>query len=126
MALTFLKKLGIISPAPQYSPTHVFGLVKAGEAVLIDVREELEIVKTGLPFGAVNIPLRAPNFAEEVQNVIKTQRTPLIAITCLSGARSSRAVLKLQKAGVQNLVIVKGGLGRWKKADLPLTKHAFA
>ena len=43
-------------------------------------RDELEIVKTGLPLCAVNIPLNAPNFAEEVQNVIKTQRTPLIAI----------------------------------------------
>ena len=44
---------------------------------------------------------------------------PLVVV-CASGARASRAVGQLRKAGYENAKVLGGGLKAWREASLPV------
>ncbi len=92
--------------------------VAAGEMVLIDVREGMELRSSGKAQGALHVPLAAlrmkcdPSSPECLKEF--KQGKP-IGIYCASGARSSGAgqmLLKLGHASVFNL----GSLYEWQAA----------
>ncbi|MGH8116973.1 MAG: rhodanese-like domain-containing protein [Rhodanobacteraceae bacterium] len=41
---------------------------------------------------------------------------------CRNGTESSKAARRLVKAGFSNVATLAGGIGAWKRADLPLAK----
>jgi rhodanese-related sulfurtransferase len=47
-----------------------------------------------------------------------------VVLVCASGARSSRAVGLLRKAGYENVRSLAGGLAAWREANLPVEKSA--
>jgi rhodanese-related sulfurtransferase len=89
-----------------------------GRLTLIDVREAVEVQKSGRAKGALNIPLGAlatradpahPDFHPEL-----SPEKP-VAVYCFSGMRSAKAAQHLRALGyaqVQNI----GGLRDWVKA----------
>ena len=92
--------------------------VAAGEMLLIDVREGMELRMTGRAQGALHIPLAALRMkcdpaSPECLKEFKSGRS--IGIYCASGARSSGAgqmLLKLGHSAVYNL----GSLHEWQAA----------
>ena len=46
-----------------------------------------------------------------------------IVLQCRTGLRSAIAVSILQKVGIKEVVILKGGFLAWKKAGLPYTTY---
>ncbi|MBY8887931.1 rhodanese-like domain-containing protein [Streptomyces sp. PTM05] len=89
-------------------------LIRAGRAVLLDVREEDEW-RAGHAPGAVLSPLSGPCRAPEL-----TAGQLLIAV-CRSGRRSALVAERLRAAGtpVRNL---RGGMGAWAGAGLPVRR----
>lgn len=88
-------------------------LLESGEAVALDVRENLEW-KAGRIAGALHIPLlHLPARKQELP------RDMTILIVCRSGHRSGLAARALRHAGfpVRNL---DGGMKAWARAGLPL------
>ncbi len=88
----------------------------AGEVVLVDVREKGEWKSGHAPL-AKHIALgglsqRLP----ELEQLGKP-----IAFICLSGGRSSKACGIARKAGLR-VVNVKGGMGAWSRAGLPVAR----
>lgn len=83
---------------------------------LLDVREAAEIEKDGYIAGAVNIPVR-----ELLKNLDKlpAQDQPIV-VYCASGHRGGMAMAALQLLGYTNVKNLGGGLGAWKKAELPV------
>lgn len=83
---------------------------------LLDVRETVEIEKDGYIAGAVNIPVR-----EVLNNLDKLPaKDQPIVIYCASGHRGAMVMASLQMLGYTDVKNLAGGLGGWKKAELPV------
>lgn len=83
---------------------------------LLDVREAAELTADGFIAGAINIPVR-----EVLNNLDKlpAKDQPII-IYCLSGHRGALVMAALQMLGYTDVKNLAGGLGGWKKAELPV------
>lgn len=83
---------------------------------LLDVREQAEVEEAGFIAGSVHLPIR-----ELLKNLDKlpAQDAPIV-IYCASGHRGGIAMAALQALGYTNVKNLGGGLGAWKKAELPV------
>ncbi len=91
-------------------------LADANPPFLLDVREPAELEKDGFIKGAVNIPVR-----EVLNNLDKLPaKDQPIVIYCASGHRGAMVMAALQMLGYTNVKNLAGGLGAWKKAELPV------
>jgi rhodanese-related sulfurtransferase len=87
-------------------------------ALVLDVREASEFAAGHLP-RARHIPLG--ELDSRVAEIAKFKDKPVV-ITCRSGARSGSACRKLKNAGFNNVYNLKGGLGAWQQASLPVER----
>lgn len=94
------------------------------QALLIDVRSEMEHLFVGHPKGAVLIPWVDlpdwdvnPHFVAQVKKVASLNR-PIVLI-CRSGQRSLDAAIALEKAGMENIYNVLHGF----EGDLDSAHH---
>lgn len=91
---------------------------RAEDSILIDIREESEIVE-GMPVDAIHIP-RA--FLEmQVEKKAKSLDQQIFVI-CASGVRSALATSALLDLGFRNVLSVQGGYNAWNAAGLPSLK----
>ena len=84
-----------------------------------DVREPAEFA-AGHAAGARNVPLNA---LEGAKGLPTNKAIPLVVV-CATGARSSRAVAQLRKAGYSSVHSLAGGTAAWRTASLPVEKSA--
>jgi rhodanese-related sulfurtransferase len=83
---------------------------------LVDVREASELEKDGYIEGAINIPIRTL-----LQNLDKLPGLDQsIVIYCGSGHRGAFGMMALKMLGYTNVRNLGGGIGAWKKANLPV------
>ncbi len=83
---------------------------------LLDVREPAEVEKDGYIEGSVNIPVR-----QLMDNLDKLPAMDQpIVIYCASGHRGGFALAALKLLGYTNVRNLAGGIGAWKKAELPV------
>jgi rhodanese-related sulfurtransferase len=94
-------------------------LINREKAVLIDVSEPAEFA-AGHAGGARNIPLGQ---LEGSKDLPSNKALPLVLV-CPTGARASRAVSLLRKAGHEKVLSLAGGLRAWRDANLPVDKAA--
>ena len=89
---------------------------------LLDVREPAEVEKDGYIEGAVNIPVR-----DLLNNLDKLPglNEPIV-VYCASGHRGGYTLMTLKMLGYTNVRNLGGGLGAWKKAELPVVTGAPA
>jgi rhodanese-related sulfurtransferase len=89
---------------------------EAGEAVLIDVREEGDWHE-GRAQGARHLSRGVIEL--EIEEQIPDVRKPIICY-CGGGSRSALVAESLQKMGYENVRSLAGGFRSWKEAGLPL------
>jgi rhodanese-related sulfurtransferase len=83
---------------------------------ILDVREAAEVEKDGYIDGTVNIPVR-----EVLANLDKLPGLDEpIVVTCASGHRGGMVMAALKMLGYTNVRNLNGGIGAWKKAELPV------
>jgi rhodanese-related sulfurtransferase len=93
-----------------------------GPVFLLDIREKEEIEKDGFIEGAVNIPVR-----DVLKNLDKLPALDQkIVVYCASGHRGGILLPTLKLLGYTNVRNLQGGLGAWKKAELPTATGAMA
>ncbi len=80
---------------------------------IVDVRSYDEFMQEHIP-SSQNIPLETL-----VANAENLKAKEKLIISCRSGNRAAQACDQLQHLGLQNLQLLEGGLGGWKKANLP-------
>jgi len=102
--------------APTPDPKELVRMVKAGEAVLVDVREPGEWA-AGHAKGAIHIPLatirmKADPRSPECHPALKNAKP--VVLHCASGARSNMATGVLREFGHEAHNI--GGLSHWQAA----------
>ena len=96
-------------PALETTPRAVRDGLKAGELILIDVREQDELAIASVQ-GALHIPLgELPSRYLEID---ADEDTP-IAVICHSGRRSLNAALFLHQQGLTGARSVAGGIDLW-------------
>ena len=112
----------VIASIPPDKGSGVVGAAKLNEELadrapfLLDVREAAEVEKDGYIKGAVHIPVR-----EVLKNLDKLPGLDeSIVIYCGSGHRGGIALALLKGLGYTNVRNLGGGLGAWKKANLPV------
>jgi len=94
-------------------------MINHEKAVLIDVRDPAEFA-TGHVAGARNVPLSTLDGAKG----LPTNKAVPVVVVCASGARSTRAVGQLRKAGYEKVFSLAGGTAAWREASLPIEKSA--
>lgn len=85
-----------------------------GEYRLIDCREPLELVgPLGKIAGVENVPMAA------LGDAAQSWGDEPIIILCRSGARSGRAAVAFENAGMENIVSMAGGMLAWREHGYP-------
>jgi rhodanese-related sulfurtransferase len=94
-------------------------MVNKQDARVVDVRGKEEF-KKGHIVDALNVTL------SEIKNnqvtSLENFKTNPIILVCDSGTTSSQAAQLLTKQGFENVSNLKGGMGEWKGANLPVVK----
>ena len=94
-------------------------LINREKGVVIDVSEPAEFA-AGHVVGARNAPLASLEGSKELPS---NKTLPLIVV-CATGARASKAVAKLTERGHTRVHVLRGGMGGWRGAELPVEKSA--
>ncbi|GGB73900.1 rhodanese-like domain-containing protein [Shewanella inventionis] len=94
-------------------------MVNKQDAKVIDVRGKEEF-KKGHIVDAVNVTLSEIK-NNQVTSLEKYKNSPIIMV-CNSGMTSSQAAQLLIKQGFENVFNLKGGMGEWQGANLPVVK----
>jgi len=109
----------ILSPIKQLNTHEATLLMNKEDAILLDIRAAKEF-KTGHIAGARQLK------AEEVtkgdfKRLEKDKSKPII-VACAMGASAKKTAVQMTKAGFERVTVLKGGMGAWQQANLPLTK----
>lgn len=84
-------------------------------ATLLDVRTPEEFAKGHLP-DAKNIDWNGNDFDKQIATLDKSKP---VFVYCLSGGRSSSAAKKMRSEGFKEVYELKGGIMKWRAANLP-------
>ncbi|MCH1921521.1 rhodanese-like domain-containing protein [Shewanella sp. A3A] len=94
-------------------------LINKQEAVVIDVRGKDEFRK-GHIVNAVNMPMA--DIKNSRANLEKHKSKPIILV-CNAGMTSSQAAQILVKDGFEQVYSLKGGMGEWQAANMPVSRR---
>ena len=97
-------------------------LVGDAGAVLVDVRETMELRQTGRIAGAVHVPRGLLEFQADPDMPMHNpalQPDKRIVLYCASGGRSALAAKTLKDMGYPNVSHIAGGFGAWTAAGGP-------
>lgn len=106
----------LVAAVPRVSPDELAEELKAGSAVIIDVRD-LESFKAAHLPGALQIPLQ---FVEGEIPYLPKDKKIVTYCSCPAEETSGRAVLILQKGGLENVAALQGGIDLWRTMQFPL------
>lgn len=93
-------------------------LINREDAVVLDIREANDF-KAGHIAGARNIP--QSRLDERISELEKFKDKPVI-IACKHGQSCGAAQAKLNKAGFERALKLRGGVAQWQADSLPLVK----
>jgi len=100
------------------SPMDATQLMNHENAIVVDVREDKEIVN-GSILNAVHVPFS--DLQNQLKKLEKYKQKPVI-VACRSGHRSNSACNALRKNGFEKVYNLRGGIVGWQKDSLPLVK----
>ena len=86
-------------------------------APLVDVRTPDEFLKGHLQ-NSLNIDWNGPSFDTEIAKLDKSKP---VFVYCLSGGRSGQAAAKMRADGFKEVYELRGGIMKWRGANLPET-----
>ena len=93
-------------------------LMNRENALVLDVREDAEYALLHIP-NSRHIPLS--QLETRLKEIVKFKDRPVI-ISCQSGNRSGKALQMLEKNQFSKLFVLRGGIGAWEEASLPLER----
>ena len=93
-------------------------LMNQGTTLILDVRDEKDFAAGHVP-RARHIPIR--DLPGRLEEIAKFKAKPVI-LTDKSPARAASACRLLKQSGFTNVYQLKGGLGAWQQASLPIEK----
>ena len=101
-------------------PSQVVRLINSG-AKVVDIRDQAAYAK-GHIVDSVNIP--ADDLSGDVDPKLKKAKS--VILVCDSGARTAPLVTSLRKRGLATVFGLQGGLGAWRRENLPVVSSEDA
>ncbi|WP_133408244.1 rhodanese-like domain-containing protein [Parashewanella tropica] len=101
------------------TPQELTQLINRENAKVVDVRSKDEF-KKGHIVNAMNVPL-AQIKNNQATSLEKHKSSPIILV-CNAGMTSSQAAQLLVAQGFENVHNLKGGMGEWTTANMPVSK----
>lgn len=86
---------------------------------IIDVRTPGEVAQ-GKIKGARNINVNASDFSAQLEKLDKSKP---VAVYCVAGVRSARAMDLMKRAGFTTIYNLEGGIKAWGAAGFPVVKE---
>lgn len=119
--MKFLKMLkSLFTPVPRIAPSDAFDAIRAGRALLVDVREPGEW-QAGVAAEAVLLPLSdLTGGRKHWKAFLETVQARQVLLYCASGGRSALAARML--AGEGFLAANAGGLREWVAMGWPVVE----
>lgn len=96
------------------------GLLKSGEAVLVDVREPDEWIKEHVPEAHL-VPLSGFN-----PDDFPKDHDKIAIFHCRSGGRTEAAATQILRTGFREVYQLEGGIQRWREAGYKVNETAKA
>lgn len=93
-------------------------LMNRENALVLDVREDAEYAVMHIP-NSRHIPLSV--LESRLNELTKFKDRPVI-LSCQSGNRSGKALQILEKNQFSKIHVLRGGIGAWEEASLPLER----
>ena len=94
--------------------------MKAGKAILIDVREQDEWIKEHVPEAHL-VPLSGFNLED-----FPKEHDKIAVFHCRSGGRTEAAASQILQSGFREVYQLEGGIQGWREAGLPVNENAKA
>ena len=91
--------------------------------VFVDIRETVELEKSGSVSGAVHAPRGFLEFMADPESPLHKPELASgarLLLFCASGGRSALAAKTLVDMGVENVAHIAGGFAAWQEADGPI------
>ncbi len=104
--------------ATEVGPSDAVMLINRKDAVVLDVRDDTEFAG-GHITNARHVPEK--QLADHLKALEKFKSKPVI-VSCASGRRSAAVADNLRKQGFADVVALRGGIGAWVQAGMPLEK----
>lgn len=105
-------------PVDYVLPRELMVRLDAGERVrVLDIRSPRDFARGHLP-GALNVPRQ--ELARRVARVAGGESEQPPVLVCQSDLRSIAAAKRLERSGQGKVVVMKGGMHRWKRDRLPV------
>lgn len=111
----------VAGSTPQVGATEAVRLINRRDALVLDVRDKADFAAGHIP-NARNIPL--PELGGRLREIEKFKARPIV-INCQSGMRSATACSMLRKNGFSEVFSLRGGIGGWAEASLPVEKGSL-
>lgn len=108
-----------LSPVKQISPQDLTFLMNREQGVALDIRSEKDF-NTSHILDSVNLSNEKINKNGFV-SLEKHKENPIIVV-CSAGLSATKIANDLHKSGFSRVSILKGGMGAWTGAGLPVTK----
>ena len=109
---------GLMSGGNQIGTLEATRLMNQGNTMVLDIRDPAEFSSGRIP-RSKNLPLA--ELSKRMDEIQKFKDKPVI-VTCASGTRSGGALRLLKAAGFSNTYALRGGIGAWREASLPVEK----
>jgi len=98
-------------------PEEAFEMVQAGEAILVDVRDEASYAEVHIA-GAILVPYGT--VAAAADDLASRGRTIITYCACPAEESSAAAAAELITRGMDDVLVLKGGIREWAVAGYPL------
>jgi len=110
------------SSVARLTPAEAEGLIRDGSAVLIDVREDGEIERSGMAASAIHMPMSKVRKGDPIWKdfLDKTPKDRRLIFYCRRGGRANEAAGLAVDAGFGAANM--GGFDDWQRAKLPTRK----
>jgi rhodanese-related sulfurtransferase len=93
---------------------------KATQTVFLDIRTKWELEREPRIKRSITIPLSELSARmDEVKSVSAEKK---LIVVCHSGNRAKGAGVKLKRAGISDVHVLRGGMIAWRRGDYPVTK----
>ncbi len=103
-------------PGDLIAPRDAYDMIIDGTAVLVDVRDRGSYEALHLA-GAILVPLN--QVGANAARLADLDRTLIVYCSCPAEETSSAAAIELISRGVEDVLVLKGGVRGWIAADLP-------
>jgi rhodanese-related sulfurtransferase len=108
----------LFNPGQAVTALQAVQLINRRDAVVVDVRDAAEYSSGHIP-NAKHVP--AAELASRLKELEKYKNRPVV-LFCRTGNRSANACAILQKHGFNEVFSLRGGLGAWEQASMPIEK----